>query len=93
MHWWQHDSTPQPLDCKSRALPVVPHTPLRHKKRMKYLLKIFLIHPSKWSFWYQMKAPTFCITLVKYTTDVDFKSYKQKCSESQKFAKINISWP
>ena len=26
----------------------------------------FWIHPSKWSFWYQMKAPIFLITPVKY---------------------------
>ena len=26
----------------------------------------FWIHPSKWSFWYQMKAPIFLITSVKY---------------------------
>ena len=26
----------------------------------------FWIHPSKWSFWYQIKAPIFLITPVKY---------------------------
>ena len=26
----------------------------------------FWVHPSKWSFWYQMRAPIFLITPVKY---------------------------
>ena len=54
----------------------------------------FWIHPSKWSFWYQMKAPIFLITPVKYdmqvAADVDFKSYKRICSESSEIVVTTI---
>ena len=40
-----------------------------------------------------MKAPNFLITPVKYDmqqTDVDFKSYKRKCSESSQIVVTTI---
>ena len=37
------------------------------RQNLCIVLKVYdPIHPSKWSFWYQMRAPIFLITPVKY---------------------------
>ena len=66
---------------------------LSGRRGLKVMTLSLWIHPSKWSFWYQMKAPTFLITPVKYDMQqmlILKLQYKRKCSESSEIVVTTI---